>query len=62
MLKLVRYFVLTAVLAGCAHHGAVRVECDGALRPINPKEHLGAPPDSAPPASLDSSTGGTPSS
>ena len=28
-------FLLTVVLAGCAHRGAVRVECEGPLRPIN---------------------------
>jgi hypothetical protein len=32
---IVRSFLLTSLLAGCAHRGAVRVECDGGLRPIN---------------------------
>jgi len=27
--------VLATCLAACAHRGAVRVECEGALRPIN---------------------------
>jgi hypothetical protein len=30
-----RSFLLTTLLAGCAHRGAVRVECNGGLRPIN---------------------------
>lgn len=36
MLKtLAPLLVITTCLAACAHRGAVRVECDGALRPIN---------------------------
>lgn len=36
MLKtLVPFLILMTSLAACAHRGAVRVECDGALRPIN---------------------------
>ena len=27
--------ILTVTLAGCAHRGAMRVDCDGPLRPIN---------------------------
>ena len=27
--------ILTVSLAGCAHRGAMRVDCDGPLRPIN---------------------------
>ncbi len=27
--------MLALLFAGCAHHGAVRVECDGPLSPIN---------------------------
>jgi len=29
------FLILTVFVAGCAHRGAVRVECDGPLRPIN---------------------------
>jgi len=57
----VRCLVLMTVLAGCAHRGALRVECDGALRPINPKEHLVESPVSVLPASPDAPIGGTPS-
>lgn len=36
MLKLILVFATgLAVAAGCAHKGAVRVQCDGVLRPIN---------------------------
>jgi hypothetical protein len=36
MLKLsAPLLVLVICLAACAHRGAVRVECDGPLRPIN---------------------------
>jgi hypothetical protein len=52
----VRFFVLMTVLAGCAHRGAVRVECDGALRPINPKEQLRESPVSVAPASSNAPT------
>jgi hypothetical protein len=31
----IRFWILAILLAGCAHRGAVRVECEGALRPIN---------------------------
>ena len=30
-----RFLMVTILLAGCAHRGAVRVECEGPLRPIN---------------------------
>ena len=29
------FLILTVILAGCAHRGAMRVDCDGPLRPIN---------------------------
>lgn len=32
---LIRFSMVTLLLAGCAHRGAVRVECDGPLSPIN---------------------------
>ena len=31
----VSFLILTVILAGCAHRGAMRVDCDGPLRPIN---------------------------
>lgn len=47
MLKLCVAAVLALVgAAACAHHGAVRVLCDGVLRPINR-------PDVTPPASVE---------
>lgn len=34
--SVVRFLVLTTLFTGCgAHRGAVRVECEGPLRPIN---------------------------
>jgi hypothetical protein len=32
---ILRSLVVTLFLAACAHRGAVRVECEGPLRPIN---------------------------
>ena len=32
---LLRFLMVTILLAGCAHRDAVRVECEGPLRPIN---------------------------
>jgi hypothetical protein len=29
------FLVVAMALAGCAHRGAIRVECKGPLRPIN---------------------------
>ena len=41
------WILVMAVLGGCAHHRAVKVECDGTLRPINrpaqPNPPLAAP-------------------
>jgi hypothetical protein len=31
----ISFWIVAILLAGCAHRGAVRVECEGALRPIN---------------------------
>ena len=31
----VSFLILTVILPGCAHRGAMRVDCDGPLRPIN---------------------------
>jgi hypothetical protein len=57
MLNTVRYFVLMTLLAGCAHRGAVRVECDGPLRPINRPTLLKDAPASVVPASPGTQTG-----
>ena len=38
--------LLLAALDACAHKGAIRVHCDGVLRPINS-------PDASPPVSVD---------
>jgi len=54
----IRSFVLVTVLAGCAHRGAVRVECDGPLRPINRPTQLKDAPVSVMPASPATPTGG----
>jgi hypothetical protein len=35
----IRLLVVAILLAGCAHRGAVRVECGGPLSPINPPVH-----------------------
>jgi hypothetical protein len=31
----IRFSMVALLLAGCAHRGAVRVDCEGPLRPIN---------------------------
>jgi hypothetical protein len=31
-------------VTGCAHHGAVRVQCDGVLRPVNAPIESHEPP------------------
>jgi hypothetical protein len=51
--KYVYLLTPTVLLAACAHHAAVRVECDGPLRPIN-RPALGQSipsPDASPSAS-----------
>ena len=53
----IRCSVLISLLAGCAHRGAVRVECDGPLRPINRPAPLKDAPVTVAPASLSTSTG-----
>jgi hypothetical protein len=54
MLKLSIHFSMIAiVLAGCAHSGAVRVECEGPLRPINAPATLRDAPVTVVPASPD---------
>lgn len=51
MLKVWIAVVMTVFLAleACAHHGAMRVECDGPLRPINRG-------DSPPPVTVEPAT------
>ena len=55
---LIRCSVLMIILAGCAHRGAVRVDCDGPLRPINRGAQLKDAPVSLAPASPATPTGG----
>jgi len=47
---LIRLFILATLIVGCAHHRAVRVECDGPLRPINPPMSLKDAPVTVVPA------------
>jgi hypothetical protein len=54
---IVRSLVLLTLLAGCAHRGAVRVECDGPLRPINRPAPLKDAPVTVAPASPSTPTG-----
>jgi len=49
MLKSITLAVCLVSLAGCAHHGAVRVTCDGALRPVNAPIESQDPPVSVSP-------------
>ena len=44
MLKWMTLFVVVLILSGCAHHGAVRVKCDGRLRPVNAPIESHEPP------------------
>lgn len=54
MLKLSIHFWMVAILlAGCAHRGAMRVECEGPLRPINAPATLKDAPVTVVPASRD---------
>jgi hypothetical protein len=48
--------LLTVVLAGCAHRGAARIECEGPLRPINRPVPLKDAPVSVSPADSNTST------
>ena len=48
-----RLFVFSVIVAGCAHREAVRVECEGPLRPINRPAPLKDAPVTAEPASPD---------
>jgi hypothetical protein len=56
----VRLLVVTTLITGCAHHGAVRVECDGPISAINSPVRLKEAPVSIVPASPGTQTqGGT---
>jgi hypothetical protein len=51
MLKPILAVVAIVSLAACAHRGAVRVECDGVLRPVNTPIGAHEPPVSTVPVS-----------
>jgi len=54
MLKFsIQSWMVAILLAGCAHRGAVRVECEGPLRPINASATLRDAPVTVVPASPD---------
>jgi hypothetical protein len=54
MLKFSNHFWMIAILlSGCAHRGAVRVECEGPLRPINAASTSRDAPVTVVPASPD---------
>jgi hypothetical protein len=48
-----RLFIVSIIVAGCAHRGAVRVECEGPLRPINAPTNPKDAPVTVVPASPD---------
>ena len=54
----IRFSVLLVLIAGCAHRGAVRVDCDGPLHPINRAAQSKDAPVSVAPASPATPTGG----
>ena len=54
---IVRSLFLLNLLTGCAHRGAVRVECDGPLRPINRPALLKDAPVTVAPASPSTPSG-----
>jgi hypothetical protein len=49
MVKSMYVAVILVCLVGCAHHGAVRVKCDGVLRPVNAPIDAHEPPVSVSP-------------
>jgi hypothetical protein len=57
---LIRLLILATLVVGCAHRGAVRVECDGPLRPINPPMSLKDAPVTVVPARPDIQRNGEP--
>jgi hypothetical protein len=50
---LLRSLLVTILVASCAHRGAVRVDCEGPLRPINTRAPLKEAPVTIVPASPD---------
>ena len=49
----IHFWMIAILLAGCAHRGAVRVQCEGPLRPINAASTLRDAPVTVVPASPD---------
>lgn len=45
-----RFLFVSALLSACAHRGAVRVDCEGPMRPINPPAQPSEAPVSVAPA------------
>jgi hypothetical protein len=54
----VGFLILTVILAGCAHRGAMRVDCDRPLRPINRPSTLKEAPVTVVPAPETPASGG----
>jgi hypothetical protein len=52
------FLILTVTLAGCAHRGAMRVDCEGPLRPINRPANLKEAPVTVVPASPETPASG----
>ncbi len=52
---LLRSLLVTIFLAACAHRGAVRVDCEGTLRPINRPAPLKDAPVTVVPTNPDNS-------
>jgi hypothetical protein len=50
MVKSMAVSVIVLILTACANHGAVRVDCDGPLRPVNTPTEAHDPPVSVAPA------------
>jgi hypothetical protein len=50
MVKSMVVSMIALSLTACAHHGAVRVDCDGPLRPVNTPTEAHDPPVSVAPA------------
>ena len=54
----IRFLIVAISLAGCAHRGAVHVECDGSLRPVNTPAPLKDAPVTVVPGSAETSKNG----
>jgi hypothetical protein len=55
---MLRSLLVTLFLAACAHRGAVRVDCEGPLRPINTPAPLKDAPVTVAPVNPDNSASG----